>query len=410
VPETSSKAPGWHRDPDDDGCWRFWDGESWTDHTRPRFHLQVALGPPPPVAPAPHGDAPVVSARQANDKPAPQPPSQPIATEMSTWSSCSYQHYGTIERIGITLRLDGDASPEESLAQMEERPEGEREPAAEALLAAAVERPDAAERLAAVLCDTEQGPLRARLNRRTSFDFAMVWLGEAAIALNEGVDVLLLALAARLSADHQVETARAWIAWAREGTDRGHLAVAEASLALASGDYEAALRVAAPADGSEDAEDVLLVLRGRALELGGMNEAALSTYDEAVGRAGRQRSKGFDAEIAVRFVRARLLLEVGQVDRAQRDLNWIQARDHEYIGLDELLVAASRPETSRRGRPNREMRRAVYERDGGRCAQCGSTFDLQYDHVLPVALGGATTVENLQILCGACNQRKSKAI
>ena len=43
----------------------------------------------------------------------------------------------------------------------------------------------------------------------------------------------------------------------------------------------------------------------------------------------------------------------------------------------------------------REVRRAVFERDGGICAQCGSNFDLQYDHVIPVALGGATTVENL---------------
>ena len=54
----------------------------------------------------------------------------------------------------------------------------------------------------------------------------------------------------------------------------------------------------------------------------------------------------------------------------------------------------------------REMRRAIFERDGGKCAQCGSNFDLQYDHVLPVALGGATTIDNLQLLCGDCNREK----
>lgn len=58
----------------------------------------------------------------------------------------------------------------------------------------------------------------------------------------------------------------------------------------------------------------------------------------------------------------------------------------------------------------REVRRAVFTRDGGKCVECGSTFDLQYDHVLPVAHGGATTVENLQILCSDCNRRKSDAI
>jgi hypothetical protein len=33
-------------------------------------------------------------------------------------------------------------------------------------------------------------------------------------------------------------------------------------------------------------------------------------------------------------------------------------------------------------------------------------LDLQYDHVIPVALGGATSLENLQLLCGDCNRAK----
>jgi len=38
------------------------------------------------------------------------------------------------------------------------------------------------------------------------------------------------------------------------------------------------------------------------------------------------------------------------------------------------------------------------------------TEELQFDHVLPVALGGATSVENLQILCGDCNRATSDAL
>ncbi len=57
-----------------------------------------------------------------------------------------------------------------------------------------------------------------------------------------------------------------------------------------------------------------------------------------------------------------------------------------------------------------EVVRAVIERDGRRCVQCGATEDLQFDHILPVALGGATSVENLQILCGDCNRAKSDAL
>jgi 5-methylcytosine-specific restriction endonuclease McrA len=52
----------------------------------------------------------------------------------------------------------------------------------------------------------------------------------------------------------------------------------------------------------------------------------------------------------------------------------------------------------------------VVERDGLRCVQCGAAEDLQFDHILPVALGGATSVENLQILCGDCNRAKSDAL
>lgn len=71
-----------------------------------------------------------------------------------------------------------------------------------------------------------------------------------------------------------------------------------------------------------------------------------------------------------------------------------------------VLRAGSSPETSRREAIARELRRAVFERDGGRCVECGARFELQYDHVIPLALGGASTLENLQILCAGCNGRK----
>jgi hypothetical protein len=77
-----------------------------------------------------------------------------------------------------------------------------------------------------------------------------------------------------------------------------------------------------------------------------------------------------------------------------------------------LQSAHSLMRADENGKPTRvsipsEVRRAVFERDGGHCLECGATFDLQYDHVLPVALGGATTVENLQLLCADCNRQKS---
>jgi 5-methylcytosine-specific restriction endonuclease McrA len=58
----------------------------------------------------------------------------------------------------------------------------------------------------------------------------------------------------------------------------------------------------------------------------------------------------------------------------------------------------------------RDVRLGVWQRDGGRCVECGSDFELQYDHVIPFSMGGATTAENLQLLCAGCNRAKGAAL
>jgi hypothetical protein len=53
-----------------------------------------------------------------------------------------------------------------------------------------------------------------------------------------------------------------------------------------------------------------------------------------------------------------------------------------------------------------DVKIAVSARDAGRCRQCGSTHQLHFDHVIPISRGGANTVANIQLLCGACNRAK----
>ncbi|HEU4383397.1 MAG TPA: HNH endonuclease signature motif containing protein [Anaeromyxobacteraceae bacterium] len=57
-----------------------------------------------------------------------------------------------------------------------------------------------------------------------------------------------------------------------------------------------------------------------------------------------------------------------------------------------------------------ELRRQVWERDGGCCAwvgpddrRCGSRWQLQVDHVDPVGRGGRATIDRLRLLCKSHN-------
>ncbi len=49
----------------------------------------------------------------------------------------------------------------------------------------------------------------------------------------------------------------------------------------------------------------------------------------------------------------------------------------------------------------------VWIRDDGKCANCGSFSAIQEEHVVAVALGGESTVENVKLLCRSCNQRSA---
>ncbi|MFL5844939.1 MAG: HNH endonuclease [Solirubrobacteraceae bacterium] len=78
--------------------------------------------------------------------------------------------------------------------------------------------------------------------------------------------------------------------------------------------------------------------------------------------------------------------------------------------LERAHAALAATEQPRREPIPREVKLAVWQRDGGRCVDCDTGFDLQYDHVIPVVMGGASSAQNLQLLCGDCNRAKGGAL
>lgn len=56
------------------------------------------------------------------------------------------------------------------------------------------------------------------------------------------------------------------------------------------------------------------------------------------------------------------------------------------------------------------LRRAVLRRHGKVCLRCGRGGPMTMDHIIPLALGGQTAVENLQPLCVACNRWKGSRV
>jgi hypothetical protein len=57
-----------------------------------------------------------------------------------------------------------------------------------------------------------------------------------------------------------------------------------------------------------------------------------------------------------------------------------------------------------------DVKTAVWRRDEGRCVRCGSAESLEFDHVIPLAMGGSSTARNLQLLCEACNRSKGGSL
>lgn len=75
-------------------------------------------------------------------------------------------------------------------------------------------------------------------------------------------------------------------------------------------------------------------------------------------------------------------------------------------------VRCPRHEHAHRERSKTEaLKHHVWRRQLGRCAYCKKKpgeDQYDFDHVIPIAAGGKSTMENIQMLCRPCHRAKSR--
>lgn len=87
------------------------------------------------------------------------------------------------------------------------------------------------------------------------------------------------------------------------------------------------------------------------------------------------------------------------------DADWAEAVIDTLARMAKRQLLAPQEEASSRHIPQ-NVKQSVWQRDQGKCVQCGATSYLEFDHIIPFSKGGASSVNNVQLLCRKCNLSK----
>lgn len=142
---------------------------------------------------------------------------------------------------------------------------------------------------------------------------------------------------------------------------------------------------------------------------------SLNTCRQDIDKKKKEESDKRQQEEQERYERY-LNWEKGKEEREKKELaEKIKERERkrnlEKIVRQELIDCGELfGENAKRPPIPKDIVDAIYRRDGGRCVYCGSTENLHIDHIIPFSRGGATSIENLQLLCQKCNLQKSNKI
>ena len=95
------------------------------------------------------------------------------------------------------------------------------------------------------------------------------------------------------------------------------------------------------------------------------------------------------------------LMLIDYVNKLNRKIEYLRSRPAEKDTKPDLKSRKPIPQ---------DVKIEVWRRDEGKCVACNSVVNLEYDHIIPVSLGGSSTTRNIQLLCEVCNRAKSNKI
>jgi hypothetical protein len=82
----------------------------------------------------------------------------------------------------------------------------------------------------------------------------------------------------------------------------------------------------------------------------------------------------------------------------------------EPAGARIKIAEAADPSVSQRRSIPERVRHEVWRRDGGRCVDCGSRENLEFDHIIALSRGGSNTARNIELRCQTCNRKKGATV
>ncbi len=110
-----------------------------------------------------------------------------------------------------------------------------------------------------------------------------------------------------------------------------------------------------------------------------------------------------------KFGKKRVVAEKIEQEKIEQE-QYHQQQNHQHQASPPPTQEAKAPLSTNARYIPKSIKHQVWRRDHGKCTNCQSKRNLNYDHVTPVALGGPSTLENLRLLCFQCNQRASAKI